>query len=83
MLDRAEKAYCLALESLQAGEYQAALQQMETAALRFGEDPEFRLLHETTRLLVAVKRELAGRPTGEKLELTEVFSHEQETDLRG
>jgi hypothetical protein len=75
MLDPMEKAYCLALESLRRKDYTSALTLLDRAAPRFSEDRDFRLLHESTRLLVAVKRELGGSTmVEEKLEIEEVFT---------
>lgn len=58
MLDQAEKAYCLALEALEKKDYRAAISYFDRAASRFGEEGEFKILHETCRVLVALKQEL-------------------------
>ncbi|RME27323.1 MAG: hypothetical protein D6800_05230 [Candidatus Zixiibacteriota bacterium] len=74
MFDRAEKAYCLALQALKDKDYRTALTHLTTAEPRFRQDKDFRLLLETTRLLVAVKQKLSGRDGVEELNVTEVFS---------
>lgn len=80
MLSPAEKAYCQALQALKAKDYGRAAQCFEQAAPSFADNQEFRLFWETTRLLIAVKRELAT--TDDKLVIEEVFSDGQETNLR-
>ena len=60
MLKPAEKAYCRALEALRRKDYNDALRHFSDAGDAFTQNKEFNLLHETTRLLMAVKIELTG-----------------------
>lgn len=69
MLNQAEKAYILALKSVAAQRYESAVVYFEQAADSFRDNVEFNLIREATRLLVAVKLELAG---GEKADLAEI-----------
>jgi phage terminase large subunit-like protein len=83
MLNRFEKAYCLALEALRRKEYLVAADHFEQAASQFANAKEFALLSETTRTLVAVQTELATLETDDsEIEIEEVFSNGQETDIR-
>ncbi len=75
MLSGGEKAYCAALLALKRKDYATALEQFEIAAPFFGEDKEFKLYLETTRLLVKVKEALARNKTGDKIDIEEVFSN--------
>lgn len=59
MLSRPEKEYVLALAALRKKEYIAALTHFDKASPFFTGNPEFNLLHETTRTLVTVKAQLA------------------------
>lgn len=86
MLKAAEKAYCLALEALKRRDYRQADQLFEQAAGFFADNQEFRLLRETTRLLVAVKEELGssadeGVKTSE-LYIEEVMTYGEKDELR-
>ena len=90
MLNPSEKAYCLALRALGRKEYSSAADYFDKAAPYFKSNEEFHLLSETTRLLVAVKRELAVADAGSEeteekdaLVIEEVFSDGQETVLLG
>ena len=77
-----EKSYCLALAALSQKKYRQAADHFDKAAPFFNGNQEFALMHETTRLLVAVKRELAEVDTEENaLVIEEAFSNGQETDL--
>jgi hypothetical protein len=74
MLDPREKAYFQALQALREKQYQQAAGYFDQAAEFFGNNQEFQLLRETTRLLLEVKRELAaaegkenGSPTTEEI----------------
>lgn len=77
MLSSSEKAYCQALLALRDKKYLEAHQLFGQAAANFGDDPEFRVLRETTELLLAVKREIAGLSgkENESLQIEEAFSH--------
>jgi hypothetical protein len=75
MIKSAEKAYCQALLALKRKNYVEAVRQFDLAASEFAGNREFKLLHETTRLLIAVKDELAGSGKNESLEIEEVFSN--------
>ncbi len=75
MLKPAEKAYFQALTALKSKDYQAAAEQFDKAAPFFEQDKEFRILSETTRLLVAVTRELKRLGKEESLHIEESFSH--------
>jgi len=83
MLERAEKADWMALDALRRKEYRAAAAHFEVAAPRFRHDKEFVLFLETTRLLVSLQDTLkGGRSVDDDLEIEEVFSDVQETDIR-
>ena len=86
MLKAAEKAYCLALEALKRRDYRQADQMLQQASGFFADNEEFRLLRETTRLLVAVKEELGssaseGVKTSE-LYIEEVMTYGEKDELR-
>lgn len=74
MLSPAEKAYCQALLALKRKEYQEALAEFVKAADAFKASTEFNLLWETTRLLVAVKEELADTEKVDRLQIEEAYS---------
>ncbi len=83
MLNASEKAYCLALQALKDKDYRKAAEYFDRAAPFFAENREFNLYRETTRLLLAVKRELGAEPeSDDELVIEEVFSNGQETDIR-
>ncbi len=85
MLNAAEKAYCLALEALKRREYRRADELFEQAAGFFADNPEFRLVRETTRLLVTVKEELGSfesAESNERTEIEEVMSYGEKDELR-
>jgi len=75
MLSGGETSYVAALVALKRKDYKAALEQFEKAAGHFAGDKEFNICLETTRLLVAVKQELARPRTHERLDIEEVFSN--------
>jgi len=75
MLRAAEKAYYQALLALKQKDYAEAVRQFGLAAPKFADNQEFKLLYETTRLLVAVKNELADTGNEDRLEIEEVFSN--------
>ncbi len=85
MLNQAEKAYCLALQALKAKQYRQAVGHFDRAAEFFVDNKEFNLLRETTRLLVALKKEIAAtdQKNDETLIVQEVFSNGQETNIHG
>lgn len=81
MLESAEKAYCQALQALKAKQYQHAAGHFDRAAEFFVNNTEFNLLRQTTRLLVALKNEIAAAENREieTLTIEEVFTNGQET----
>ena len=82
MLNPSEKAYCQALLALKDKEYRIASEYFDRAASEFQTNREFALYRETTRLLLAVRQELAVLENEDKLEIEETFPHGQETKLR-
>ena len=84
VLNPSEKAYCLALQALKQKRYSEAVAYFESAAGYFENNREFSLLRETTRLLVALKRELATMTNDEEtLIIEETYSDGQKTKLSG
>lgn len=84
MLDLSEKAYVMALRSLKQRDYGTAVTYFDQAAGRFANDKEFSLLRETTRVLVAVKNELADvRAKNDNESIIEEVFDGQETDFSG
>ena len=83
MLHHSEKAYCLALQALKEKSYQRAAGYFDQAAEFFVNNTEFKLLHQTTRLLVALKTELGTTDMSEDdtLIIEEVYTNGQETDV--
>lgn len=81
MLSPAEKAYCLALKALKDKEYRRAADFFDRASGQFRENPDFVLLWETTRLLLAVKEELKANEHSDGIEIEEVY-YGQEDELR-
>jgi hypothetical protein len=81
MLNEFEKAYCLALQALKEKQYAQAAGQFDRAAEFFANNKEFQLLHQTTRLLVALKKELGATDMSddETLIIEEVFSDGEKT----
>jgi len=75
MLSTGEKAYCSALLALKSKDYRAALEHFTKAAPYFRSNAEFNLCFETTRLLVAVRRELNRLENEDRLEVEEVYSN--------
>ncbi|UCG61808.1 MAG: hypothetical protein JSV52_00530 [Candidatus Zixiibacteriota bacterium] len=73
MLSGPEKAYCAALLALKQKNYGAAVEHFESAAHHYRGNREFGILLETTRLLVAVKEQLARPMNHERLDIEEVF----------
>ncbi|MBD3401683.1 hypothetical protein GF420_02215 [candidate division GN15 bacterium] len=84
MLNMSEKAYVLALRALKQHNYGEAVNHFDQAAEQFATDREFVLLRESTRLLVAVKNELAALRANDDDDaiIEEVFDG-QETDISG
>ncbi len=85
MLKAAEKAYFLALEALKRHEYRRADELFDQAAGFFADNAEFRLVRETTRLLVAVKEELGvveEDKSNERTEIEEVMTYGEKDELR-
>lgn len=84
MLNLSEKAYVMALRSLKQRDYGTAVTYFDQAAERFAHDKEFALLHETTRVLVATKNELAAlRAKNDSESIIEEVFDGQETDFSG
>ncbi|HUV30055.1 MAG TPA: hypothetical protein VMY05_03025 [Acidobacteriota bacterium] len=82
MSNPSEKAYRLALQALKRKDYRTAADLFAKAAPGYQQDREFALLRESTRLLLAVQRELTAlKEADEELEIEEVFSNGQETDV--
>ena len=75
MLSGGEKSYCAALLALKQKDYKTAIEQFESAAPYFNDNKEFSILFETTRLLSAVKQELARPKNHDRLDIEEVFSN--------
>ena len=75
MLKAGEKAYCAALLALKRKDYLSASEYFRQAAPYFKENKEFNLYSETTKLLVAVKRELGTLEHDDKLEIEEIFTN--------
>jgi hypothetical protein len=85
MLDPDEKAYMQALQALRDKQYGPAVGHFDRAAEVFGNNREFSLLRETTRLLLEVKRTIAaaeGR-NDDVLTIEETLSYGKETELHG
>jgi len=56
----AGKAYFSAFRTLKEKDYPATLGFLKSAEIQFADDLDFRILKETTRLLLAVKNEISG-----------------------
>ncbi len=52
------KAYLRAVQSLKEKDYPATMGFLKSAEIQFADDIDFRILRETTRLLLAVKEEI-------------------------
>ena len=83
MLNESEKSYCLALQALKEKRYAQAAGHFDRAAEFFVTNKEFQLLHQTTKLLVALKRELGvtDMSDDDTLIIEEVFSDGEKTDI--
>jgi hypothetical protein len=75
MLNSSEKAYCEALLALQRKDYQVASAHFDMAAPYFKGNREFNLFHETTKLMLAVKKERVRVNSQDQIDIEEVFSH--------
>ncbi|MEA3296689.1 MAG: hypothetical protein U9R56_02360 [candidate division Zixibacteria bacterium] len=75
MLNPSEKSYYQALLALKKKDYSLASDQFDKAMKSFRDDKEFNLLRETTRLLVAVKKELEELENEDAIQIEEVFSN--------
>ena len=76
MLNAFEKAYISALKALQRKDYSQAADYFNQAAPFFKDNREFHLLQETTRLLLAVKEQLAAVDVDDdKIKIEETFSN--------
>ena len=74
MLSSSEKAYCEALLALKRKDYHAASAHFGTAAPDFKGNGEFNLFHETTKLMLAVKKERQRLNSQDQIDIEEVFS---------
>jgi len=81
MLSDAEKAYYRALQALQDRQYRAAAGFFKSAENQFAENPELRILKETTELLLTVKDEIF-ETENDRIEIEEILINGQETELR-
>ena len=81
MLSETEKAYFKALQALKEKDYSGAAGFFRFAENQFADAPEFRILKETTELLIAVKEEIFGIEN-ERIEIEEILSDGQETEFR-
>ena len=83
MLNPHEKAYLSALQALREKQYQQAAVYFDQAAEFFANNQEFRLLRETTVLLLEVKRELGATDitSNESLIAEEILIDGKETDI--
>lgn len=82
MLKPGEKSYFLALEAVRNKEFARAAEQFHKAAPHFEHNEEFRLLMETTTLLVAVKEELGRQLRTTDTVVEEIPGRGEETDVR-
>ena len=82
MYNQSEQAYLQALLALKRKDYQAASEYFDRAAPYFEKNKEFNLLRETNRLLLAVKKELGSPDADDRIEVEEMFSHGQGSELR-
>jgi outer membrane protein assembly factor BamD (BamD/ComL family) len=75
MSDPSEKAYGQALQALKQKNYRAALEHFEQAGQFFKNNAELELLRNTTRLLVALQKELYGTDeVNSRLDIEEAFT---------
>jgi hypothetical protein len=83
VLNPHEKAYLSALQALREKQYQQAALHFDKAAEFFANNQEFRLLRETTVLLLEVKRELGATDltSNESLIAEEILIDGKETNL--
>jgi hypothetical protein len=81
MLSETEKAYFKALLALKERDYSGAAGFFRFAENQFADDPEFRILKETTELLIAVKEEIFDVES-ERIEIEEILGDGQEAELR-
>lgn len=70
-----EKAFIQALMALKRKDYGSASEYFEMAAPYFRGNKEFRLLRETNRLLLAVKKELKNPGIENRIEIEEMFTN--------
>jgi hypothetical protein len=82
MLKPGEKSYFLALEAVRDKDYARAAEQFNRAAPHFEHNREFRLLKETTGMLVAVKEELGKLAERTDTVVEEKPGRGEETDVR-
>ena len=75
MLSKTEKAYLQALQALKQKDYRSAARFFEQAAPGMQQNPEFGLLRETNKLLLAVKEELESPNVESNIEIEEMFSN--------
>jgi len=80
MLSETEKAYFKGLMALKERDYSGAAGFFRFAENQFADSPEFRILKETTELLIAVKDEIFDIEN-EGIEIEEMLTDGQETEL--
>lgn len=81
MLSNAEKAYMRALLALKKQDYASASGFFRSAKNQFAESADFRILKETTELLLAVKEDIFELENG-RIEIEEIINHGKETEFR-
>ncbi|MDZ4723316.1 MAG: hypothetical protein SGI97_05370 [candidate division Zixibacteria bacterium] len=72
----------MALRAIRQKQYRAAIDYFDKAAPFFQENKEFGLLQETTRLLLAVRAEIAVLGNDDDIIVEEVFSDGKEAKFR-
>ena len=72
MLSESEKAYSRALTALKSKDFRGAAGFFKTAEIQFAGSEEFRILFESTELLLAVKDEIYELENN-KIEIEEYF----------
>lgn len=70
-----EKAFIQALLALKRKEYGSASEYFDKAAPYFKGNKEFRLLRETNRLLLVIKKELKNPGVENRIDIEEMFSN--------
>jgi hypothetical protein len=81
MLSNAEKAYMRALLALKKRDYATASGFFRSAENQFAESADFRILKETTELLLAVKEDIFELENS-RIQIEEIINHGKETEFR-